>query len=390
MRVAWISEYPVEWMQEAPENIRKLPKHHPATWLRVLSEEFNTRDNIELHVIALRNTVESDSSFKLGKVHFHVVRVPKLARAASFFWTDTWVIRRALKRIQPDLLHAWGSERGASLVASRLNYPYLVSVQGLLTWYRELIPYGIYDHFSTEAEEIALRRARVITTECRFASHYLRARYPQAEVIQAEHAPNWHFHQVARQPRVEPPRLVFIGTPGHRKGTDLLLKALNEMVSEFAFELTIIGGGADFIRDMTPPLKPDFLGRIRVIPGLSPEGVAQELSAATILVLPTRADTSPNAVKEAVVAGVPVVASAIGGILDYVEPGLNGLRFEAGNLSALVASLRTALGHHKFSVGEVDPQCLRRMRSYLSPSQMADNFLTAYRRTLELYGKPDA
>jgi glycosyltransferase involved in cell wall biosynthesis len=95
--------------------------------------------------------------------------------------------------------------------------------------------------------------------------------------------------------------------------------------------------------------------------------------------MPTRADTSPNAVKEAVVAGVPVVASTIGGIPDYVVPERNGLLFPPGDLEALVGQIRAASRHPLFGEGKVDAACLREQREYLSPARMAAGFLEAYR-----------
>ncbi len=370
-------------MDDAPEAIRCLPKNHPATWLRVLSAEIAARKQLELHVIVLRNNVQEDHVYVSGGVTFHVVRVPRLVRAPSLFWVDTWAIRRKLKQLQPDLIHAWGAEKGAALVAGRLGIPYLVTVQGLLSWYRKLIPLNTYDHFTAVFENVALSRARFITTECTFAMKYLSEKYPRATVIQAEHAPNWHFHKVVRRPQTSPIRLIFVGSPCYRKGLDLLLHALNGLVGEVDFVLKCVGGGSEYVRSFGSQLKPELLNRLEIIPGLPPEGVAKELEEATMLVLPTRADTSPNAVKEAVVAGVPVVASGIGGILDYVVPDKNGFLFESGNAAALVDALRRAIGHPLFTKGLVDAKCLAQMRSYLSPSQMGNNFQSAYIKVME-------
>jgi glycosyltransferase involved in cell wall biosynthesis len=101
-----------------------------------------------------------------------------------------------------------------------------------------------------------------------------------------------------------------------------------------------------------------------------------------MLLFPTRADTSPNAVKEAVVAGVPVVASRIGGIPDYVVPGKNGILFEPDSVEACVQGLREAMEHPLFRSGLVDQQTLRAMREYLSPKAMAEKFLAAYHELL--------
>ncbi|MBI1842451.1 MAG: glycosyltransferase, partial [Verrucomicrobia bacterium] len=90
-------------------------------------------------------------------------------------------------------------------------------------------------------------------------------------------------------------------------------------------------------------------------------------------------DNSPNAVKEAVAAGVPVVASAIGGIVDYVIPGENGFLFPAGNVEGCRGAIRSALGHETLGKGHVPSDALGRLRDYLSPATMCRKFLEAYR-----------
>ncbi len=103
-----------------------------------------------------------------------------------------------------------------------------------------------------------------------------------------------------------------------------------------------------------------------------------------MLLMPTRADTSPNAVKEAVVAGLPVVAATVGGIPDYVVQGKNGLLFPAGDLEAFTQSIRSACAHPLFARGQVEPATLAVERDYLSPEMMAKNFLAAYETALAI------
>ena len=54
------------------------------------------------------------------------------------------LLRQALRPVRPDLVQAWGCDRGAALMASRLGYPDLVTVQGLIQWYDE---FQAYDHW---------------------------------------------------------------------------------------------------------------------------------------------------------------------------------------------------------------------------------------------------
>lgn len=387
--VAWISDFPLEWLPDLPPALAHLPREHPATWQLVLMREFERRADVQLHVLLLRKNINEPVTFERNGVTFHVLKVPRASRAPSLFWVDTVLLSRRLKKIRPDLVHAWGTERGAGLIASRLGYPYLITIQGLLTWYQQLVPLGRYERFATFLERASLKRARLVTTESTFAVNFLRERYPQLKINQAEHAPNWRFHEVVRQPQTKPIRFLTVGTPGFRKGTDLLLQALDKLAGEFDFELTMAGTVSGAYFEAQCALVSEALRRRMVFrKNLNPSEVAAEMARATMLVLPTRADTSPNAVKEAVVSGVPVVASAIGGVVDYVVPEKNGLLCRPDDAASLEEQLRRACRHPLFSRGEVDAETLARMRDYLSPAEMNRRFFAAYEETLALFKSP--
>ena len=383
MTVAWISEFPIEWMADLPEPLRALPRQHPATWMPVLLEEFRRQGGLKIHVIALRNNVAGDLTFERDGVTFHVLRMRPGFRAPSLFWHDTLRIRKLLRQIQPDIVHAWGTERGAALVASRLRYPYLVTIQGLLTWYRELIPFHAHDKVAAFLERISLNRAHVVTTESTFAMHFLRRHFPHLQVMQAEHAPNRVFQVLPRRPQLGPVRFLAVGSIGFRKGTDILLKALDQCLDEFPFEMLFVGSpDGPMIDQLKAGLRPKLWERVKFKSGLRPPEVAEELSQCTIAVLPTRADTSPNAVKEAVVAGVPVVATRIGGVPDYVFDGENGFVCEPESVQAFADALRRAVKHPLFGQGRVEEGAMARARAHLSPEKMGENFLAAYHAVL--------
>lgn len=388
LRVAWATVFPIEWLPELPPELRLLPKLHPATWQRVLLDELKTRPDLELHVIAVRKHFPRHLDFEWEGVEFHCLKVPPGMRTLSLFWWDTLLVRSCLHRIQPDLVHAWGTERGAALVASRLAYPYLVTMQGLLEWYVQQVQLSRFTRLEARLEKVALRRASIVSTESRFGVNWLREHYKHLDVQQIEHAPSWIFHRLQRHPETRPVRFLFVGPMSQLKGTDLLLAGLDRLRTEIDFRLTIVGSGAPAYVDRMKSITSSALWqRITIRSGLTPAQVAEEVACATIMVFPTRADTSPNCVKEAVVAGLPVVASAVGGIPDYVVPGRNGLTFAAGDLDAFTQAVRTAVAHPHFAQGKVDAATLEQMRAYLSPKVMSEKFLAAYQRVLERKGK---
>jgi glycosyltransferase involved in cell wall biosynthesis len=69
------------------------------------------------------------------------------------------------------------------------------------------------------------------------------------------------------------------------------------------------------------------------------EDIAARLAAADIFVLPSRSDACPNAVLEAMAAGLPIVASRTGGIPELIEDGRTGLLTDPDNAQALCDQL---------------------------------------------------
>jgi glycosyltransferase involved in cell wall biosynthesis len=75
----------------------------------------------------------------------------------------------------------------------------------------------------------------------------------------------------------------------------------------------------------------EFLGHREDIPAL--------LAAADVFVLPSRSEAFPNSVIEAMAAGLPVIACAVGGLLDLVDNGRTGVLVPPANPDALAAAL---------------------------------------------------
>ena len=76
--------------------------------------------------------------------------------------------------------------------------------------------------------------------------------------------------------------------------------------------------------------------------------VAQEATpawyrTADVFALPSDFDNSPNVVLEAMASGLPVVATDVGGLGDYISPPRNGLLIERGSRAALAAARETFL-----------------------------------------------
>jgi glycosyltransferase involved in cell wall biosynthesis len=69
------------------------------------------------------------------------------------------------------------------------------------------------------------------------------------------------------------------------------------------------------------------------------EDVPALAGRADAFVLPSRSEAFPNAAMEAMAAGLPVVASAVGGLLDLIDHGRTGLLVPVDDAGALAAAI---------------------------------------------------
>jgi glycosyltransferase involved in cell wall biosynthesis len=131
-----------------------------------------------------------------------------------------------------------------------------------------------------------------------------------------------------------------VGGISPRKGIQDLVKAFRDPKLSSS-ELVVIGGGegvwSENLQKSTPP-------NIRWLGRKTAEETAEYMSKAWCLALPTRADTSPNVVKEARVVGLPVITTKRGGQASYVRDGEDGYFVECGDVDGLIQKMGKVLG----------------------------------------------
>ena len=142
------------------------------------------------------------------------------------------------------------------------------------------------------------------------------------------------------------PVILYVGRLSEKKGVEFLLAAMaTEPLRSMKASLVIIGGGP--LEDRLHGLCRDLeLGdRVRFLPPCDHASLGRHIAAADVLCLPSVVTSGgdregrPTVLVEAAACGIPAVASDVGGVRDWIDPGHNGLLVPPADPSALAQSL---------------------------------------------------
>jgi len=177
------------------------------------------------------------------------------------------------------------------------------------------------------------------------------------------------------------------GTPGHHEGTSklriigtagrlvplkgivYLLRAMAALRAEFPhFVLEIAGSGPERPRLERQVQAFGLAGRVRFLGWVNE--LAPVLARWSLFVLPSLEEGFGIGALEAMAAGLPVVATAVGGIPELVEDGRTGRLVPPGDAEVLAERIRLLLRNHEVQ-DAMGAAGRARAREYFSVERMA-------------------
>jgi glycosyltransferase involved in cell wall biosynthesis len=351
MKVAWVCEYPASSFPERP-SLRQIPPGHPVPWV-VVQAPLVAASGVELHVVTVSKHLERDEEFTSGGVHFHFLKIPALPRAALGYQVDRRRITGCLRRIQPAIVQGFGTESSFGYSAVSAPFPSVLMIQGIVS---RIVgargPAALLRNprlcVSLMVERVTVRRARHVVCETEFAATFVREHNSGALTYIIRTPIREAFFEIARRSQAgSGSEVLFVGLVAPEKGIDVLISAFSRVVAECPGAVLHVIGGANpgyVERELAPLVARLGLEKGVVFHGQQPVSiVADRLSRAALVVQPTLMDTAPNVLAEARAAGVPVVASAVGGIPELIDDGVDGVLVPPASPKRLAAAIGALL-----------------------------------------------
>lgn len=336
---------------------------------------------------------------------------------------ETWMGRQ-LEEFSPDLIHIWGTEFGHTLAMVNacekrgLLDRVAVSIQGLCSvyapHYAEGVPYGVCHSFTLRdllkqdniaQQQKTFEKRGALETEALKKVRHVIGRTDWDRACTYAINPNARYHHCNETLREEfyEGQWSFSSCQKHRvfasscaypiKGFHYLLEAMAQIKKDYPDAVLAVTGRSflkpgswkDRLKTSGYQAYMASLAKrygledsIVFLGGLSAQAMKEEYLKAHVFALPSTIENSPNSLGEAMLLGVPCVASDVGGVTTMLNHGTEGYVYQSTAPYMLAHYIRFV-----FEDPEKAGQLARRARQHAArthdPKQNFEDLLSIYK-----------
>jgi glycosyltransferase involved in cell wall biosynthesis len=335
----------------------------------------------EVHVVSCVQQPVASPARLADNIYYHSLVVPKSGWMRGAYLGCIRAARKKLREIQPDIVHGQGTERYCALAAVRSGFPNVLTIHGnmrLVAKINRARPFS-FGWLAARLERFTLPQSDGIVC---ITAYTQRAVAPLARATWiVPNAVDAAFFAVEPQP-VTPREIVCIGQISTRKNQVRLIEALQPLAAREKFQLVFYGGATD-----GDPYAREFFQRVGENPWCRFAGFADRaglraaLGRAAMLVLPSLEDNCPMCVLEAMAAGVPVAAAAVGGVPELIKDKVDGALFDP-NENESIRSAVEGIFLHQDSSGKLAAAGKTKALACFHPKSIATRHLEIYQEVL--------
>lgn len=285
-------------------------------------------EGVETHVVtSVRGLKLPEDRVTAAGVHVHLLPLFGRLGCLTGFEIDRGRIRGKLREIDPDVVHVH-TLLMYGFTALERGWPSVLTMHGI--YYRDSASSRGLDRLQTRLacayEANTVHRARHISAINRYSANAFDGHVRTSDVRYIDNPLNDRWFGI--DDRAEPGRILFGGFITDLKNLLYLLEAVTRLTDKHPhLRLRVAGGVRDqgyyerclaFVSEHGIEKNVEFLGPLSV------DGMLEEHSKASMLVLASKQENAPMIISEAMAAGRPVVATNVGGVAEMVENGVSG------------------------------------------------------------------
>jgi glycosyltransferase involved in cell wall biosynthesis len=300
--------------------------------------------NLELDVLTF--APDGASALHTKGIRVHRLEARQRFNNLTFYSASRHALGPTLERLRPDVVHAQNAVGyGYVCLKAARHVPVVVSVHGIvretrkhLTSWRERLEVSLA---GAALERYCIRRAPYLLQPTTYPEEYF-GREIGGRVVEVGNAVGDEFF--ALEPEPKPGRVLYAGAIVPAKRVHDLVAAVARLPDA---SLRIAGESTDprYAAKLTDSvLSLGLEERVKLLGALSRQRLLEEYRRASVLVLPSAQETSPMAIAEAMAAGIPVVATRVGGVPHLVEEGHTGFLVDVGDTRLLAQRVAQLLG----------------------------------------------
>jgi glycosyltransferase involved in cell wall biosynthesis len=305
---------------------------------------------VEVHVISCVQQPLNSPGKIAPNIFYHNLIVPKFGWMRTLYQGCIRATRKKLREINPDIVHGQGTERDCSISAIYSGFPNVLTLHGNMRSVARINGDGpfSYNWVAARLEGFVLPRTDGVVCITNYTRDKVRGLARRTWLV--PNAVDASFFDVQAAPDLTaPPVGLCVGTICGYKNQNDFIRALDPLAKEKKFKLVFIGQvikgdyGREFLQLVREREWCEHIGFV------NREQLKARLKAASFLALPTREDNCPMVVLEAMAAGVPVLASKIGGVPDLIESEKTGLFCDPDRPESFCEGVEKILADQKFA-----------------------------------------
>jgi glycosyltransferase involved in cell wall biosynthesis len=311
----------------------------------LLDEFGHYSGEMDFVVVALARGIPQEKVEIRDGILYHFIPVPDGWYTRPRFVANLVRARRCLNTIRPDLLHCQDNMTLALAALLCTQCRRLFTVHGI-----KQVEASVWEgpeywshRFDAILERIVRKRFPNVIAVSEYVDQFL------PEGAHVFHVPNpvprWFF--TAEEGDRKRDTVLFIGSLTRLKRPLDLLKAFRLLVIHHpGSRLVVVGLPEDqeYTKELVSFVRDHELKNVEFRKSCDRMEIVHLMSEATVLAVTSVHENSPMVIAEAMAAGLPVVASAVGGIPYMIEDGVTGLLYRCGDSDVLAEQLRRLIG----------------------------------------------